>query len=91
MEAVRVTAADYAHGEFDGSPFDGLPEWLIDAVNDKRITIHRSDTDYAVWRVDVSDEAYSLAFPDQYIVYNHDAGSMQVVDRDRLVSLVAGR
>lgn len=89
MEAVRVTAADYANGEFDGLPFDGIPLWLRIAIIDRRINIvPKTDTDYAVWSVSTKFGHKVVATPGTYIIYDHGDGSLQVMEREEFVNFV---
>lgn len=69
-DAVRVTAADFNGRTWDGSPFDGGPEWLLDAVAGGRVVPDTPNhTDYAEWRVS-TPEGIVLATPGDEIVFD---------------------
>lgn len=73
IEAVKVTAADFNGESFDGSPFSEVPQWLEDAINSKAVTIHPSDRDYALWRINTLEdgpngEAKHIAEPGDWII-----------------------
>jgi hypothetical protein len=90
IEAVLVKAADFNGDSFDGLPFFAMPCWLLTALESQRIRVEPSDTDYAIWRVPVSDTSYQLAEPGDYVVYFHDTDEFRVVDRDGLVEIISG-
>lgn len=71
-EAVRVTAADY-NGSFDGNPFSMGPEWLIEAIIAKKITVVPNDRDYACWKV-LTPKGEIIAEPDDIIMYQPSIG-----------------
>ncbi len=73
IEAVQVRAADFNGETFDRSPFSDDPEWLIDALKKQMITIHHSDRDYALWRINTLEdgpngEAKHIAEPGDWII-----------------------
>jgi len=66
--AVKVSAADWNGYEFDGCPFDHVPQWLIDAENDGKIKgDNPGSTDYLVWRVQ-TPKGERIAEPGDWIV-----------------------
>lgn len=73
IDAVQVTAADWNGSSFDGRPFSDIPDWLEDALKSEEITIHPSDRDYALWRVNTLEdgpkgEAKHIAEPGDWII-----------------------
>lgn len=65
FERTRVTAADFNGRDWDGSPFDPFPDWMLDALErgDVRVSDGGHCTDYAVWKVKGCGEAW----PGDYI------------------------
>lgn len=88
--AVQVKAADYNGISFDGCPFSALPEWLLNAIDDKRMLISSGrETDYAEWHVfsDLDDGSYSVASPGDWII-RRENGSLSVVDHEDAFILI---
>jgi hypothetical protein len=62
-----VTAADFNGNDWDGSPFNHVPQWLETALRRGTITIKEDDRDYALWAVD-TPEGIKVAEPGDDIV-----------------------
>lgn len=69
IEAVQVTAADFNGSTFDGRPFSDYPAWLCDALNAGTIAIEPSDRDYALWRVNTTEDG-----PDAQVAHIAEPG-----------------
>lgn len=77
IDAVRVNASDYNGKTFDGFPFSHKEDWLIEAITDGRISVHPSDTDYALWAIRTLEdgpngEAKHIADPGDWIIRGVD-------------------
>lgn len=66
-EVVFVTAADYNGSTFDGSPFSKIPEWLMEAILTKKITVYPDTRDYACWKV-LTPKGEVIALPGDLII-----------------------
>ena len=70
-EFVEITAADLNGQTWDGSPFNDYPDWLVDALNSKQISVYPGDRDYALWKIRYSPNIYDeyvIGGPGDYIV-----------------------
>jgi hypothetical protein len=80
MDDVRVTAADFNGREFDGCPFDSIPQWLIDAENNGDVTLYPADRDYALWKVRTS-KGIEIAEPGDHIIRT-EKGLELILEKD---------
>ena len=74
IEAVKVTAADWNGETFDGCPFNEMPKWLYEALQNGTLSVMPfGGADYARWVIKTLEdgpngEAKHIADPGDWII-----------------------